>query len=80
VSICLVLFLTFFSINDIYLVSFFIAIIYSGGLVISFMFVISSLLGTGQLISGVLLACYYIPKLGIAFTSVDYVSREVRVG
>ena len=40
VSICLVLFLTFFSINDIYLVSFFIAIIYSGGLVISFMFVI----------------------------------------
>ena len=33
-----------------------------------------------QLISGVLLACYYIPKLGIAFTSVDYAIRDVAIG
>ena len=39
-SLLLVLFLSFFSINDIYLISFFVGIIYSGGLVISFMFVI----------------------------------------
>ncbi len=34
------LFITFFSIHDLYLISFFIGIIYSGGLLITFMFVI----------------------------------------
>jgi ubiquinol-cytochrome c reductase cytochrome b subunit len=33
-----------------------------------------------QLITGILLACYYIPKLGIAFTSVDYAIRDVAIG
>ena len=33
-----------------------------------------------QLITGLLLACYYIPKVGIAFTSVDYAIRDVAIG
>jgi quinol-cytochrome oxidoreductase complex cytochrome b subunit len=33
-----------------------------------------------QFISGVLVACYYIPKVGIAFTSVDYAIRDVAIG
>ena len=40
VSIIILLFLNFFSINDIYLLSFFIGLIYSGALVISFLFVL----------------------------------------
>ena len=33
-----------------------------------------------QLITGLLLACYYIPKVGIAFTSIDYLIRDVAIG
>ena len=40
ISIIVILFLSFFSLTDIQLLSFFVGIIYSGGLVISFMFVI----------------------------------------
>ena len=40
ICIIIILFLSFFSLNDIQLVSFFLGIIYSGGLLISFMFVI----------------------------------------
>ena len=39
-----------------------------------------SLLLLFQLITGVLLACFYIPLLGIAFTSVDYAIRDVAIG
>ena len=40
VSILVIIFFTFFSINDIYLISFFLIVIYSGALVVTFMFVI----------------------------------------
>ena len=33
-----------------------------------------------QLVTGILVACYYIPKVGIAFTSVDYLIRDIVVG
>ena len=33
-----------------------------------------------QFITGLLLACYYIPKVGIAFTSIDYLIRDVAIG
>jgi quinol-cytochrome oxidoreductase complex cytochrome b subunit len=33
-----------------------------------------------QLLTGILVACYYIPKVGIAFTSVDYLIRDIVVG
>ena len=33
-----------------------------------------------QLVTGSLIASYYIPKLGIAFTSVDYAIRDVAIG
>ena len=40
VSILVLLFLSFFSISDIYLISIIVCVIYSGAIVISFMFVI----------------------------------------
>jgi quinol-cytochrome oxidoreductase complex cytochrome b subunit len=49
----------------------------------NYFYCIGFLLGfilTFQFITGVLLACYYIPKLGIAFTSVDYAIRDVAIG
>ena len=33
-----------------------------------------------QFMSGLLIACYYIPKVGIAFTSIDYAIRDVAIG
>ena len=33
-----------------------------------------------QFVTGILVACYYIPKVGIAFTSVDYLIRDIVVG
>ena len=44
---------------------------------------IGSLLGlilVNQLITGVLLACFYIPTLDLAFNAVDYVTRDVNYG
>ena len=49
----------------------------------NYFYCIGFLLGfilTFQFITGILLACYYIPKLGIAFTSIDYAIRDVAIG
>jgi quinol-cytochrome oxidoreductase complex cytochrome b subunit len=47
---------------------------------LGYFYCIGSLLGlilVIQLITGVLIACYYIPFISIAFTSVDYVIRDL---
>ena len=49
----------------------------------NFLYLAGSLLGLllcFQFSSGLLLACYYIPKVGIAFTSIDYLIRDVAIG
>lgn len=42
-------------------------------------FLLAALLAI-QITTGVLLSCYYIPKLGIAFTSIDYIIRDIAIG
>jgi len=42
-------------------------------------FLLAALLAM-QVSTGVLLSCYYIPKLGIAFTSIDYIIRDIAIG
>jgi quinol-cytochrome oxidoreductase complex cytochrome b subunit len=33
-----------------------------------------------QISTGLILSCYYIPKLGIAFTCIDYIIRDIAIG
>jgi quinol-cytochrome oxidoreductase complex cytochrome b subunit len=42
-------------------------------------FLLAALLAM-QISTGLLLSCYYIPKLGIAFTSIDYIIRDIAIG
>jgi quinol-cytochrome oxidoreductase complex cytochrome b subunit len=42
-------------------------------------FLLAALLAM-QISTGLLLSCYYIPKLGIAFTCIDYIIRDIAIG
>ena len=58
-------------------------VLYPTSVNINYLYGFGSLLGlllVNQLVTGILLGCYYMPSIDFAFSSLDYIIRDVNYG